>query len=147
MVKLKRKSWHFWLAEIMDDSVGYRETSMCDYVWHVFAGGLIFLFVNLLSITSMITFLAGILDSVYFWYQVVRALILHTKFPKDGFAISYTIFLIMLGLLFAGIAYQDKRERARRARKQNQLPEKQPSFLVLAWRTIREKTCVKISFD
>jgi hypothetical protein len=143
MITLKRKSWHYWVATEFGDMWDCDSMSICDYLRYVGKGMLRGAFL-LIIIGSL---LAGLIDAIYYWYQVGHAYFAHTKYPaEDDIAYFITGVVIAVSMLTVYALFKEWREDVALAREVAREQPKQPSFIAEAFKSITQKACVKISF-
>lgn len=141
MITLNRKSWHYWLASYGD--IFYEEpTSVCQYLRQVSIGLL-----RTLAVVALVAALVVILaDTAIYWYQVIHAWQHHLKAPaEDDLALTATFIILFLVALFSYAFWRDYRDTKRRYRRNEKVVESN-SFVAVAWRTIRDKTCIRVQF-
>jgi uncharacterized membrane protein YidH (DUF202 family) len=144
MITLNRKSWHYWLASEFGNSFGYAEpVSMCKYVKDVIVG--LGKFLGVVIVCGGV--LAAVIDTIWYLYQIAHALITHTKLPgEDDIAIVVITIVVVSSLLVGYAEWKDYRD-CQKLMREHETPSENPSFIVMAWRTIRDKTCVKVDFQ
>lgn len=132
-IELKNKSWHFWLSNFcVENEIWSTDTiNICEYTRRVLRG------ILLLSVFSIIgfTFVASTLYSIGNLFSVIFLY---------GYEIqSVTAFMVVF---YSFIGYGlFKHHRENNKRKQPKIA-KDPSFLALAYRKFKTKTCFMVKF-
>ena len=132
VIEFKRDSWHHKLATIHDPYYNQDwkdETDICTYTRHVLLGFLSFLF--MCGVFGLLAFFT--LNSLYAVYQWV-----FFSQPMNEFAVVFLCVvggLLTMGLLAGGTAVV--REK---------LDSSHPGFVRTAYRSWKDKFCVKITF-
>jgi hypothetical protein len=141
-VTLNKKSWHYWIASEGSD-VSVNADSMCEYVWLVFKG------IIRLSIFALVLLvvLGSYLDLFWTIWLAIQAHLHQTKMPEVDTAAQVAIgFTGVAIFLFGVILYTEIAEYLEYRRPAEDPTPTSDSFVLNAWRTIREKTCVKVQF-
>lgn len=159
--ELKRGSWHYRLGALFDGEIGY-STDICSYIRYVLRGALlggIITVVTVLSVAAAIAILFSWGVVAYYVYQNwgTGAWYVPPEFrPMFEFGAITGIITIVFGSWFGGFAwvrnYREKvREKAylercrlRREGLEPPPPPPPPSFLTLAYRRFKDKTCVRV---
>jgi hypothetical protein len=141
-IKLKRKSWHYWLAsEFGDLNWNVDSGDFCTYVKEVIKGGAIFLIL-----------LGGAIGLAYLAFCSLRDLFnvaRHYWFAGPPAAITFAgSFMIGITIIFAILfcfaAIQNWRYDYKIKRLQG---IKEPSFLSQAVNSIRNRVCAKFELE
>lgn len=151
---LKTNSLHYRLAKVYGSMRSYQVEDLCTYVKHVIYG--------LLKIVFLVGFCSGLLIVLGMgdFLGWVAAMIATQGFiePEEHtrMALGSIIGLVFaLGVLFVVVLITNIHQARKEARIQKGLDglftqpaePKDPPFLLLAYRSFKEKTCVKIKFD
>lgn len=158
--ELKRDSWHYRLGTVFDGEIGY-STDICSYIRYVLRGALLGGFAATVM-AGVAALVVGILFSwgvvAYYVYQNwgTGAWYVSPEFRtffKVG--VIFGIVFAAAGSVFGGIAWVGNyREKARtkawleccRLCREGlePPPPPPPSFLALAYRRFKDKTCVRV---
>lgn len=135
-LEFNRNSWHFWLATRIANFKTYNEDDLniCAYLRSVFAGGLV---ITLLG--TLATLIASLIGSaVFHWVGVLLGLI-HRK--PNSMEIGGSVFLIMITVVY--VIYLITTYFKNRTYSEADAP---PGFIKSAYRSWKDKTCVRVSF-
>lgn len=145
--KLSQNSWHFKLANFGVSSFDRRVSSygsdICEYIRALFVGT--FWFCAASAFVALVASWIG-----YSLYDLVTVII-YGGIMSPG-TILFLIIVLSLSLI-AGVAYlhevyKDRKEEAlREAIMKGEYKEPDPSFMTLAYRKFKNKTCFKIEFE
>lgn len=158
--ELKRDSWHYRLGTVFDGEVDH-STDICSYIRYVLRGALLGGFATLVSIAlavaaATLLFSWGVV--AYYVYQNwgTGAWYIPPEFRAFfEVGVIFGIVIAVVGSMFGGIMWiSNYRERARekawlercRLRREGlePPPPPPPSFLTLAYRRFKDKTCVRV---
>lgn len=146
---LNRKSWHYWIANKFSNFNERRVDDFCTYFWCVLRGTLMFL--ALLTFAAL--YLYGLADFIAWFIAGLTHGFVELSAP--GFIsafISGTIGgLFLIGYTLDKIytyraAKREKLQEERRAQGLDPYAEPEPGFLKLAYRKLKNKTCVRLKF-
>lgn len=140
--QLNKKSWHYWLAKKcggLDYWEGYDSLDFCKYSRKVLKGLFIFVFLSLFTSIMCIAYLIGgydffacLLDPVC--YDVPQTSYLFVALTS----IIFALFAIAGGAI--GI------DKYREYKNEHLAEKKEPSFLTLWYRKLKDKTCFLVEF-
>lgn len=139
-IDLNRKSWHYWVATKCGELPKQtNSTDICSYVTEVFKGSLLLLVLGLAG-----GFLVAEIGSTI-WWLTTRGFVWFSAPAFVKASIVTITILLALVVIFVSVAtiagwIEDYRY------KRWVLPKKQPSFLKLAYRSFRDKFCLKVNF-
>lgn len=141
---LKKDSWHFWLSKFMRERWYYPgdQVDLCQYIRKVIMGVIILFFVSFTGLLFSWAYLYG-------GYALIACLFdSQCTEPPELSVLFITINIIALVILAAFGACIAK-EKYDEYRYDHPLPEveKDPSFLQLAYRKFKDKTCVLINLE
>lgn len=132
--KLSSKSWHFWLANFCADnkiwSTDY--VNICEYTRRVLRGILRLIAFGVISAASIFVTLYGILN-------------LFSVIFLDGYELQPVTYFVLI--LYSLIGYALLRAHQEEQARKNPRIAKDPSFLSLWYRKLKEKTCFIVSFE
>jgi hypothetical protein len=132
-LKLNKNSWHYKFASFYDKDVKYG-TDICSYTRTLFFGFLLYSF-----LFSVAGFIAGcLLYTIGSWIAYLFGYPLNDIVP--AFTIVYGLAFIMIGVC----VYLSQLEQRSWVRDEK---PKEPGFIKLAYRSWKEKFCVKIDFE
>ena len=140
-IAINRKSWHYYLATKVaayspnwDYSVGEESDDICRYRSHVLGA-------ILLIILAICAFYGVAFAAVQLSFAIVFSLLYHAwLFSSFAEAMLMVIVLLSVG---AGICFLLDRLKAYRKHKEIERPD---GFVKHAYKSWREKYCVKIKF-
>jgi len=145
---LNKKSWHFWVANNFGGlNYFYVDTTdLCSYIRNVFAG--LFNLTLAASAAFVIVFIYLVGGYEYFSCIFNPSC---TEFSDVVYVFySFNALIGFLGLLISYALlkdymyeYNEKHKKTLACSKKNA----KPSFVTLAYRKFKEKTCVKIDFE
>lgn len=128
-----KESWHYKMCLLGDSDFKWKaqHMDMCEYI-RVVIGKLITLALGAI----LLLFLAG--ATLLSWYDLFAWLFFDADFHKS----SVAMWIVQVGLLIiAGLiaikVYFDNRE----------VEGKEPSFITVAYRKFKDKTCSKVNFE
>lgn len=138
---LKSDSWHYWIANFAERRVTTSGSDICSYTRAFIAGMIWFLIVAFLSTTLSIWALVSIVD-------IGNWLIFGGYLPPYSQVFGLVV-VAMAGILgtVAGIMYTKDQIHERSLRNIEANRDKPPSFVKLAYRKFKDKTCFKINFQ
>lgn len=139
--ELNAKSWHFWLANFSHKRVSVYGTDICSYIRAVLLG----LFWLTVYGTAAIFFVYGtgvtLYDGYYFFAEGIKVSLL----AEVMIMLWSIVFILMFTLLFTYGVVEHAIPAVQRACRTVATPDK-PSFLRLAYRKFKDKTCFQIKF-
>lgn len=136
--KLSAKSWHFWLSNFGTDNrlYAYEITDICTYIRRIIRG-ILMLIGAVLGTCLLVTWSGLSFYDIYVWIA-------------DGFAdkIGFAgfLFLILSAVGGATALVAKGVDAYREYRWKHPKKEKPSTFVALAYRKFKNKTCFKISF-
>jgi hypothetical protein len=139
--ELNAKSWHFWLANFAHKRVSTYGSDICSYTRAVLLG----LFWFILFGTAGVLFVAGTGVTLYEGYQFFAEGIKVSLVSELMIMVWAILFTLMFTLLFTVGVVEYVIPAAQRAARSVSKTEK-PSFLRLAYRKFKDKTCFQIKF-
>jgi hypothetical protein len=139
--ELNAKSWHFWLANFSHKRVSVYGSDICSYIRAVLLG----LFWFILFSTAGVLFVVGTGVALYDGYQFFTEGLKVSVIAELMIMLWSIIFVLIFTLLFTAGVVEYVIPAAQRAAKSVSKSEK-PSFLRLAYRKFKDKTCFQIKF-
>ena len=139
-LKFNSKSWHYWLATKIGS---YRPWGdFCSYVRNVLGG--LFVAAMLAAIASGILLAIGMeIRAAYTcWFTPVCTF----GKPEQAIAMGAGILAFIAAAIFGMIQLQDYKERVRDEIHAGIRKRKEPGFVKMAYRSIKEKTCFRVEF-
>lgn len=142
-LEFKQKSWHFWLANFGRTRI-YREryddediqTDICSYTNAVFKGLIAFIIVACLALAGATWLVSSVLNIVGY-FVLGYGLYETTK----GFIFLVGILSVALAALLTGAGIGRGIERLR-----DRVDNTEPGFVRTAYRSWKDKYCLKITF-
>lgn len=141
-ISLNRKSWHYWTATKLG-CYDWPDEDFCKYIRHVVAG---------IMVAGVLALIAGTI-----LYSALRLAYsaLMCPFAKQctfgHFELTVVISVLavaaVVGLVFLYGHYLEKKRERRYAILHGKIPEPKPSFLVLAYRSFKDKVCFRVHWD
>jgi hypothetical protein len=139
---IKRDSWHFKLQNFgaADQYYGTKETDICTYTRRVIRGASLFLLVCSLALFG--GYCVG--DFIYWLYTGL--MYEFTKMALGAFMTVIILGMVACGLVAAALLHTHKKyEDYKYAKmKSDDYVEPKPSFMQLAYRKFKDKTCFKL---
>ena len=139
--ELNATSWHFWLANFAHKRVSTYGSDICSYTRAVLLG----LFWFILFSTAGVLFVAGTGVTLYEGYQFFAEGVKVSLVAELMIMLWSIIFVLIFTLLFTAGIVEYVIPAAQRAVQSVSTPDK-PSFLRLAYRKFKDKTCFQIKF-
>lgn len=140
-LELKEKSWHYFLAVVMGNYKTGRG-DFCSYIRNVFIG--LFFTSVCATIVSAILFAIGMeVRAMYTcWFTPV------CTFGKDEQAIAtgFAIIVLVVASIMLSIWYGNYQDDRRVEIECGIRQPRQPGFVALAYKSIKEKTCFRVEF-
>lgn len=128
--KLKKDSWHYWLASFGDEYRVYRLDDICGYIRAVIHGAFLLLLMGII-----ISILGGTsafaLGNLFSW--------LFLGYELSGVTVIYSA--VITGLIGAAIVIISIEHLKEKSDRNN------PGFVRLAYRKFKDKTCSKVEFE
>lgn len=134
---LDSNSWHFWLANFGARRIwSDEETDICEYTRAVISGTFSLFAVTLFwsIISAWVGFSFYNLGEYLFGYVDI---VVPTTVMFFGVISGFALLVLALFIKEQITNYLDNREPS---------PEKEPGFVVLAYRKVKNKTCARIEF-
>lgn len=139
---IKRDSWHFKLQNFgaADHYYGNKETDICTYTRRVIRGASLFLLVCSLALFG--GYCVG--DFMYWLYTCL--MYGHIEMTLGAFMTVTVLGMTACGLVAAAMLYtHNKYEEYKYAKMESRgHVEPEPSFMQLAYRKFKDKTCFKL---
>lgn len=141
-LELKEKSWHYFLAVTMGGYIPRRGGDFCSYIRNAVLG--LFFMSIWATIVSLVLFAIGLeVRAMYTcWFTPV------CMFGKDEAAIA-TGFAILAAIVAFGTScvwYARYKERVGIEIECGERQPRQPGFVAMAYKSIKEKTCFRVEF-
>jgi hypothetical protein len=141
-LEFKQKSWHFWLANFGHTRI-YRQrweddinTDICSYTSAVFYGLITFLFFAIFALAGATWVVSSVLN-IFSYFVFDYGLYETTK----GFIFLVGILGLAFAALFAGVGISQGIGRLR-----DRVANAEPGFVGTAYRSWKDKFCLKITF-
>lgn len=141
---LNEKSWHYWLVTNPGMMVirSYQVVDGCAYIRHLVWGMIVISLLSLLAAWPVVSFGFGIRSLVHFlltgqWYQLIQ-------WQSAGMAIVCVV-TALLALVYVVWHICDW-SIDRKLMQENQ-PPREPGFIKVWYRSVRDKTCFILSFE
>lgn len=151
-ITLKKNSWHYWLATNIGDYKEY-QNDFCAYVrsvlFSIIAGALIVTTFG--GIGLFILYVIGrevhaLFTCVISGWFGISTVCSYGKFEEA--ATSFLVGLAICAAIIAVIVFSCKRkERIRKEIYAGRRKMPEPSFITLAYRSLKEKTCFRVEFQ
>lgn len=142
-IELNKNSWHFWLAKAWGgfyywegDEDGY---DICSYIRAVIKG----IFKIVLAIVAASSWLMAYFYSGYVYFACLFDDACEKIPDFSGFFIGNNIvvgFLVFFAFACIGV------DKYRDYRAEHPVPKKEPSFIGIAWKKFKTKTCFMVKF-
>jgi hypothetical protein len=139
--ELNTNSWHFWLANFAHKRVSTYGSDICSYTRAVLLG----LFWLVIYGSATIFFVVGTGVALYDGYQFFMEGIKVSLLAEVMIMLWGIVFCLMATLLFTYGIVEHAIPAVQRACSSVATPNK-PSFLRLAYRKFKDKTCFQIKF-
>lgn len=139
-LKFNSKSWHYFLATRIGDFDD--DGDFCAYVRSVICGILGLLFVAAAAAFVLYSLGREVYAAYTCWFTPVCT---YGKF-EQAVVTGVAIMAGVVGFIFALIWNINRRQRIRTEIYLGHRPAPQPSFVKLAYKSIKEKTCFKVEF-
>ena len=138
---ISKNSWHFWLQNFGANEKywGSYGTDICTYTRRVFWG--------LVRLTALSLLIAALIYSLGDFFCWIYLLIVGPYIGPGIGAFMITMLLGVFSLLLViagGVKGVETIKNAHREKQRNS-PPKDPSFLTLAYRKFKEKTCFRLT--
>lgn len=139
---IKKNSWHFWLQNFATSYkyTGSCDTDICTYTRRVMWGAF-----KLLVVSILVAFAAYCVGDFFYW---IYSMIVGGTFLSQtlgAFITTVVLSIAVLGLGTIGAVLTVERVKEIHYERTKDAPPKQPSFLKLAYRKFKEKTCFKLT--
>ena len=143
---LKKDSWHMWVANFGAPRIGEYSrkygTDICTYTRAFLVGA----FLLAVACIASAFFTGWVGYSLYGIVAYVFGYIQEFPFSSVIFIAIIASILVITGLMACTEKYQEHKYNKRKARREAGLPPPEPSFVSLAYRKFKDKTCFKINF-
>jgi hypothetical protein len=144
---ISEKSWHYWIVNFGERRIrpSWGDTDICEYT-RCFLQGLMVFLAAATAITAIATFvIASIINGIawmFFGYMI------------EPWTQVFILTIVSLGFLccmyymslFLKHRKQVKRDRLHELMEKGEYTPPPPSFLTLAYRKFKDKTCVRLTF-
>jgi hypothetical protein len=141
-MKIKRKSWHYFLANFGNERVySGQKTDFCTYFWYVVFG----LFHLIGLVLGIIIFTLLVASSFYDYYNW---LMYDVKMHDVSIAVVLFTFglFVTIAILYCVSKYCDWKDNLKNA-DDYEVVVKEPGFFTLAYRKWKEKTCILVEIE
>lgn len=149
---LKTKSWHYWLAKKFGNMYRWQADDMtiCEYIRYVLKG--------LWSLT-MLTIVVTVLSTLYLYGGYDCGMYLYNHFVIDDseyriaeISLFFILINIVIILFFIGYGIHKLKEKTEMVignyyQNRSASHVNNDSFVYLAWKKFKDKTCFKIDFE
>lgn len=140
---LKKNSWHFWLAKKcggLDYWEGHDVLDICTYSRKVLKGLFVFLFLSLFAFMFGIAYLVG-------GYDLFVCLLNPVCSEAPPTSMLFLVINGIIAFIFTLACGAVGVEKYREYRYTHPVDNKDPSFLTLWYRKLKDKTCVLINLE
>lgn len=128
--KLKKDSWHYWLASFGDELRMYNVTDICAYIRAMLAGLMQLIFVSIIALIlgggTLIT-IVNLFGWLFLGQELYQITVIFT-----------TVFIAVITLIVIAAIIAFTKERT---------DNTEPGFVRLSYRKFKEKTCSLVEFE